>query len=52
MFEIQGIEFVDHAANWIKYLQRVQENIYYPSPAARANIELDIAEARELFEQI
>ncbi|PAV83044.1 hypothetical protein WR25_02579 [Diploscapter pachys] len=47
----KGTGFVDHAANWIKYLQSVQVDTYYPSPAARANIELDIAEIRELFGQ-
>ena len=52
MFEIQGIEFVDKAVAFIKYLQDVQADIYYPSPAARANIESDIADIRELFGQI
>ncbi|PAV55728.1 hypothetical protein WR25_04108 [Diploscapter pachys] len=47
----KGIGFVDHAANWIKYLQDVQANIYYPSPAARENTDLDIAKTLELFEQ-
>ncbi|PAV58384.1 hypothetical protein WR25_23928 [Diploscapter pachys] len=47
----KGIVFVDHAADWIKYLQSVQVDTYYPSPAARANIELDISDTRELFGQ-